>query len=205
MKCSTGPDLGSLGEAVRATRCTLGVLSQRLAGGEAKDLASQLPEEIGLYLFQAEAGQGQQFSAEEYLDRVATCEGANKPDSIFHTRVVLEVLREAVSGGQFDHVLDQLPSDFEPLFTAGSEGKMRLKAPRKNSRVSPRRRAVQTPPSKPRKICSASPGAKAAKLQNSQRCSRSVASREVKKLYGTTKIQRSGWHGRSRQESSSQP
>lgn len=125
--------LGSLGDAVRAIRCTLGVLGLRLAGGEAKDLASQLPEEIGYYLMHAQAGVGMDFSADEFLDRVRACEGEDKPESIHHVRAVLEVLREAVSEGQMRHVLNQLPADFEALFRSGSEGRMRMKKARRTS------------------------------------------------------------------------
>ncbi len=42
--------LGSRDEADVATSATLTTLGERLAGGEAKDLASQLPVEIGHYL-----------------------------------------------------------------------------------------------------------------------------------------------------------
>jgi len=43
---------------------------------------------------------------------------------------VLDVLRETISAKQFDHVFGQLPSEYKRLFTAGSEGKMRLNQPR---------------------------------------------------------------------------
>jgi uncharacterized protein (DUF2267 family) len=119
--------LGSLGDAVRAIRCTLGTLSLQLADGEAEDLASQLPEEIGYYLLHAQAGEGLGLPLQEFLDRVSAGEGVDKPQSIHHVRAVLEVLREAVTGGQVEQVLDHLPSDFQPLFTAVSEGKRRLK------------------------------------------------------------------------------
>ncbi len=39
--------LSSRGAAERATRATLETLAERLAGGEARDLAAQLPPEIG--------------------------------------------------------------------------------------------------------------------------------------------------------------
>jgi uncharacterized protein (DUF2267 family) len=42
--------LSSRGEAERATRATLETLAERLVGGEAKDLAAQLPPEIGEHL-----------------------------------------------------------------------------------------------------------------------------------------------------------
>ncbi|HYG33332.1 MAG TPA: DUF2267 domain-containing protein [Clostridia bacterium] len=136
--------LGTMGDAVRAIRCTLAVLSQRLAGGEVKDLASQLPEEIGFYLLHAEAGQGARFSADEFVNRVSACERADKPEAIFHVRAVLEVLHEAVSAGQFNHVVAQLPSEYKPLFTAGSTGKMRSITPRSKAATASKRREVGT-------------------------------------------------------------
>lgn len=132
--------LRSLGEAVRAIRCTLSVLSQRLAEGEAKDLASQLPEEIGIYLIHGQAGAGMDFAADEFLARVSACEGAATPESKCHVMVVLQVVREAISEGQFEHLMGQLPADFKPLFQAGSEGRMRVTGTRRGARRSAGRR-----------------------------------------------------------------
>src|SRR4051812_26298599 len=42
--------LASNGEAVHAIRATLPTLAERLTPEEAKDLASQLPQEIGVFL-----------------------------------------------------------------------------------------------------------------------------------------------------------
>src|SRR5205085_11688251 len=109
------------------------VLSQRLAGGEAKDPASQLPEEIGYYLLHSQAGAGQQFSLAEFFDRVAAYECEDKPKAIHHVRTVFEILREAVSAGQFAHVMDQLPEEYAPLLTGSSEGKMRIPRQRKQT------------------------------------------------------------------------
>jgi len=46
-------NLDSREEAERATRATLETLGERLAGGEAKDLAAQLTSGIAQYLQQA--------------------------------------------------------------------------------------------------------------------------------------------------------
>jgi uncharacterized protein (DUF2267 family) len=51
--------LGSHAEAERATRATLETLAERLAGGEAHDLAAQLPPELARYLEQPDAGIGE--------------------------------------------------------------------------------------------------------------------------------------------------
>ena len=55
--------LSSRGEAERATRATLETLAERLSGGEAKDLASQLPSEIGEHLRGAWSSIGDRFCA----------------------------------------------------------------------------------------------------------------------------------------------
>lgn len=132
--------LTSLGETVRAIRCTLSVLSQRLAEGEAKELASQLPEEIGLHLIQREGGATTEFVADEFLARISACEGAAAPESAIHVRVVLQVLRESISEGQFEHLMAQLPADFKPLFEAGNKGRMHRTSTRRGARRSAGRR-----------------------------------------------------------------
>jgi uncharacterized protein (DUF2267 family) len=111
-------------EAVKAIRATLETLAERLAGGEPNDLAAQLPEEIGVYLKHERAGAGERFSLDEFFQRVSEREGVDLPVSVYHTRVVIEILQEAVSTGQINDVLAQLPEEFNRLFEAGSEGKM---------------------------------------------------------------------------------
>lgn len=114
--------LGSQGETVRAIRATLETLAERLAGGEADHLAAQLPAELGRYLQQVEGGQ--RFSLDEFFVRVSDKEGVDLPLAIYHARAVIELLGEAVSQGEMDHVRAQLPAEFDRLFNAGSEGTM---------------------------------------------------------------------------------
>ena len=116
--------LGSRGEAERATRATLETLAERLAGGEAKDLASQLPQEIGEHLRREWSGVGERFSLDEFFRRVSLREGVDLPDAIFHARAVIEVVSEAVSKDEMDDVRAQLPAEFDRLFESGSEGHM---------------------------------------------------------------------------------
>jgi uncharacterized protein (DUF2267 family) len=113
--------LSSLDEAVGAVRATLAVLGQRLSGGEAGDLAAQLPPEIGRYL--REAGMsGERFGLETFFERVSEQEGMNRPDAVHHARAVIAVLGEAVSPGEIKDVRAQLPAEYDPLFESGSEG-----------------------------------------------------------------------------------
>ena len=114
--------LGSHAEAERATRATLETLAERLAGGEAHDLASQLPRELAHALQLPDAGIGAKLTLEEFFALVSEREGVDLPDATFHARVVLGVLTEAVSIGEIKDVRVQLPAAFTQLFNVENEG-----------------------------------------------------------------------------------
>jgi len=117
--------LNSRGAAEQATRATLETLSERLAGGEAKDLAAQLPQGIDVHLRSKRPEEaGERFSLEEFFRRVSQREGVDLPKAIYHARAVIEVLKEAISKGEMDDVRAQLPAEFDRLFEAGSLGHM---------------------------------------------------------------------------------
>ena len=115
--------LPSSGDAVKAIRSTLETLGERLDGGEVRDLAAQLPEEIARFLPEGDSP-AESFSLSEFLVRVSKAEDVDLPRSVHHTRAVFSVLQEAVSKGEMDHVKDQLPEDWAPIFEEGSEGQM---------------------------------------------------------------------------------
>lgn len=112
--------LSSRGAAERATRATFETLAERLAGGEAKDLASQLPQGIAEYLQGPLAGAGEHFSLDDFYWRVSQREAVDLPKAIFHAQAVIAVLSEAVSKGEMDDVRAQLPAEFTQLFEADS-------------------------------------------------------------------------------------
>jgi uncharacterized protein (DUF2267 family) len=78
--------LGTSGDAVKAIRATLETLGERLTRDEAKDLAAQLPEEIGRYVIQAESGS--KFGIDEFFNRVLQKEGdgVDLPEAVFFRR-----------------------------------------------------------------------------------------------------------------------
>ncbi len=120
--------LASTGEALRAISATLQVLGQRLFGGEAGDLASQLPSELGHYLLDGQEQGTEPFDLDEFFERVSILEGADLPDAVFHARVVISVLQQAVSRGEMDDVRAQLPEEYDPLFESGGEGRLQQAA-----------------------------------------------------------------------------
>lgn len=112
--------LGSTGNAVAAIRATLQTLSERLFGGAASNLGAQLPREIAHYLQDVQTEE--RFGLDEFYSRVAKRENADYPDAVFHARVVMEVVAEAVTRGEMAKVRAQFPAEFDPLFEPVTQG-----------------------------------------------------------------------------------
>jgi len=111
-------ELASQQAAVRATRATLETLGERLDPGEAGDLAAQLPQEIGRYLEHSD--EAESFGWDEFVDRVVEREGMgpdDRADAVYHARIVVALVAEAVDAGEFADARAQLPDDeFDDLF-----------------------------------------------------------------------------------------
>ncbi|WP_404364126.1 DUF2267 domain-containing protein [Marinobacter sp.] len=108
--------LDSLGAAMKATRVTLNTLRERLTGNEPKDVASQLPEEIGVHLLPEVEGDGERFGVDDFIARVAEREGVPTVQATHHAQVVMGAINEAVSPGEMEKVRGQLPDDYALLF-----------------------------------------------------------------------------------------
>lgn len=98
-----------------AIASTLATLSERVTGREADDLAAQLPEEMKGPLYDRETGDAEEFSLDEFYERVARREDVSVEDATEHVAAVMGVLKDAVSGGEVEDVISQLPAEFEPL------------------------------------------------------------------------------------------
>lgn len=116
----TVAQLNSREEAERATKATLETIKERIVGNEGKDLASQLPKEIGQYLRGREGEDGQHFPMEEFILRVSQKEGVEPSTAIIHARAVFAVLQDAVSPGEFADVRANFSDDYAELFAVGS-------------------------------------------------------------------------------------
>lgn len=117
--------LASRGEAERATQAVLQTLAERLTGGAAENLASQLPPQLQSYMGgQADMEAAEELSLDDFFHRVSEREGVDLPKSVHHARCVVDVLKEAVSPGQIEKVREQLPDGWASLFDSGSDGDM---------------------------------------------------------------------------------
>ena len=120
-------ELDSQQAAQKVTRITLETLGKRLEPGEAEDLAAQLPEEIGRHLTKSE--EAESFGWQAFVDRVAEGEGLtdedDRADAAYRAQVVMDLVAEAVSVGELDDVVAQLPEDeFDDLFELVDEDQM---------------------------------------------------------------------------------
>jgi uncharacterized protein (DUF2267 family) len=102
-------------DAERAARATLQTLAERIAGGEVRDLITQLPAELHEPLKRGDAqshGAATRMPVEEFVQHVAEREGVTPRQALSHARAVFATLREAVSEQEFLDVTAQLPRDF---------------------------------------------------------------------------------------------
>ncbi|TYL38718.1 DUF2267 domain-containing protein [Natronococcus pandeyae] len=111
--------LDSREAALSISRATLTTLSERVDPGQAENVGSQLPEELGRFL--EDVDDVEPFEFDEFVDRVADREeiGENDAaDAAFHAQVVLDVVEEAVTEGALEDLKDQLPTDegYDDLF-----------------------------------------------------------------------------------------
>jgi uncharacterized protein (DUF2267 family) len=104
----------SVEEAVTLTRAVLATLADRISGGEAQDLAAQLPDPLKAALISVQEN-AEGFSFEEFVERTAEDAGTDVDEAERAVDAVFTTLREAVTPGEFDDVLSQLPADFHRL------------------------------------------------------------------------------------------
>jgi uncharacterized protein (DUF2267 family) len=106
-------------DAERITRVVLQVLADRIAQGEAQDLAGELPEELAPYLNGSRDAEG--FSAEEFADRVAQAESVDAQTAERYVRAVLDAVGRTISDQEYDDLVAELPADYAPLLPEGPD------------------------------------------------------------------------------------
>jgi uncharacterized protein (DUF2267 family) len=112
---ATQPITDTQRAAEQAITATLETLSERLTGGEASDLAAQLPAQLQAPL-ERSAEEAEGFSLEEFYRRIAEREGADVDTARNDASAVMTVVGMAVTAGQLDHLRSQLPAEFNVLF-----------------------------------------------------------------------------------------
>lgn len=113
--------LKNLDEAVRLTEAVLETLGERLYRTESLDLGAQLPKELKKFIFEKQPPEQnrdevKRFSLEEFFNRVRARAKIGYPDAIKQSKVVIAVLQEAVSAGELEDAIEELPEEFNKLF-----------------------------------------------------------------------------------------
>jgi uncharacterized protein (DUF2267 family) len=96
------------------THATLETLAERITGGEARDLASELPKRLREGLRKTRDG-AESFDLGEFVRRVSVRAGTDVATAGKGSSAVLTTLREAVTTGQFKDLVSQLPKDVREL------------------------------------------------------------------------------------------
>lgn len=103
-------------EAAKISEAVPAVPAQRISPGETEDLSSQLPGPLGGSLRGARPRQAESFGIEEFCRRVAERTGAHTRTARWDASAVLTTVADAVSGGELDQIISQLPSAHAVLF-----------------------------------------------------------------------------------------
>lgn len=102
-------------DAEQVATAVLEVRGERLIPGESEDLAAQLPGPLQHALTKQHDG-AESFGVEEFCQRVAERTGSRPPTAEWDASAVLSTVADAVSGGELNQVLSQLPSGYAALF-----------------------------------------------------------------------------------------
>jgi uncharacterized protein (DUF2267 family) len=106
-------------DAEKLAHATLRTLADRITGGEADDLAAQLPQPLKDDLLK-DREDAEAFDVDEFVRRVSERAQVDQATARTGAQAVLTTVREAVTPGEFDDVTAQLPQDYREL--VGSTG-----------------------------------------------------------------------------------
>lgn len=114
--------LTSSGEAITAIRATLETFADHLAGNAPAKLAAQLPEEIAKLVTDYKSNpdaEGEGFGVEEFVRRVAERIGLKEQETARkQATIVLAVVQEAISPGEWEKLSGTFPAEYKTLFEA---------------------------------------------------------------------------------------
>ena len=102
-------------EAEKTAATVLQALADRLSGKEARDLLSQLPATLKELVVVSPSAQP--LSADEVVQRVANDLDVSPGEARARIRAVFATLREAVTRGEFEDVLEELDPEYADFLT----------------------------------------------------------------------------------------
>ncbi|MFO8010771.1 MAG: DUF2267 domain-containing protein [Dehalococcoidia bacterium] len=107
-------ETGNEKKAKQVVEAVLQTLGERLSRTERRKLAAQLPGELKTHLHHLE--RTDLFSLEEFYNRVSARCDVTYAHAVNLSRAVMQILNRAVSAGELEDIVNELPSEFEELF-----------------------------------------------------------------------------------------
>jgi uncharacterized protein (DUF2267 family) len=101
-------------QAESLAHATLQTLAERITGGEADDLASQLPQPLKEDLHK-DRDEAERFDVDEFVRRVSERAHVDQSTARTGAMATMMTLSEAVTPGEFDDVTAQLPKVYREL------------------------------------------------------------------------------------------
>lgn len=114
-RVGTRAQFASAQDAQQAVHDVLDLLGRRLGGHEPGELAAQLPATTAVALAEHD-GPAEHFGVEEFLERTARTRGVDPDHAREQATAILTTVGEAITGGQLNQVLTQLPAGYAALF-----------------------------------------------------------------------------------------
>lgn len=108
-------------EAADIIGATLETLRERIKGGEARDLAAQLPEELSGHLHKEEEF-AERLDLAEFLHEIRARTGVDDRRAAAGARAVLATVRDAVSANEYADLTSELPPDIRRLLQPVGRG-----------------------------------------------------------------------------------
>lgn len=96
------------------TQATLQTLAERISGGEARDMAAQLPRGLQETVSDTPE-QAERFGLGEFVRRVSMRAGTDTGQALLAVRATFATLQEALTDSEFEDVMSQLPKEFEDV------------------------------------------------------------------------------------------
>jgi len=102
-------------EAITITKAVLETLGERLDRKVRNGVVAQLPDELKDFLL-ARSENTDRYGLAEFYNRVGARADLKYQDASTRTGQVVLVLRQAISEGEIQDILEDLPSEYESLF-----------------------------------------------------------------------------------------
>jgi uncharacterized protein (DUF2267 family) len=102
-------------QAEQIVLATFMTLAERISGGQASDLAAQLPEPISRVMQRPRFDPAQGFDVDEFAHRVMRRAQVGPDEARAGMRAVLLALQQAVSPEEFEDMMSELPAGYRRL------------------------------------------------------------------------------------------